>query len=189
MAKKRRRRKRRPRPHGEGGTAGSAAASAPVPVDKPTTSRQGAGRVPLSTGAAGRAAPSSTRGSERPPAPWGSFPLSELVILIAIVLLFAGFFVEPPRGPVMVGAGLALGSLAGLELSLREHLAGYRSHTLVLAGAVGVAVIGVLFVFGPDVVPPLARVVAGVVGFGLAAWGLTGVFRRRSGGAMFKTRP
>jgi hypothetical protein len=127
-------------------------------------------------------------GSERPPAPWGNFPLSEIVILIAIVLLFAGFFVDPPRGPVMVGAGLALGSLAGLEISLREHLAGYRSHTLLLAGAVGVAVIGVLFVFGPPAIPPLARVAAGIAAFSLAAWGLTGLFRRRSGGVAFKTR-
>jgi hypothetical protein len=136
-----------------------------------------------------RPAPHYGGAPERPPAPWGSFPLSEIVILIAIVLLFAGFFVDPPRGPVMVGAGLALGSLAGLELSLREHLAGYRSHTLLLAGAVGVAVIGGLFVLGPDQIPPLARIAVGLLAFGLAAWGLTGLFRRRSGGALFKTKP
>jgi peptidoglycan/LPS O-acetylase OafA/YrhL len=138
----------------------------------------------------GRPASGAARGSsQRPAAPWGSFPLSEIVILIAIVLLVGGFFVDAPRGPVMIAAGLALGSLAGLELSLREHLAGYRSHTLLLAGAVGVAVFGVMFVFAPDQVPPLARVAAGLLAFGLAAWGLTGLFRRRSGGALFKTRP
>jgi hypothetical protein len=127
--------------------------------------------------------------SERPPAPWGSFPLSEIVILIAIVLLVAGFFVEAPRGPVMIAAGLALGSLAGLELSLREHLAGYRSHTLLLAGAVGVAVFGALFVLDPDQIPTLVWLAMGLVAFGLAAWGLAGLFRRRSGGALFKTKP
>ena len=35
----------------------------------------------------------------------------------------------------MLAAAAALGSLAGLEISLREHLAGYRSHTTVLAAA------------------------------------------------------
>src|ERR687897_519456 len=75
--------------------------------------------------------------SGTPSAPWGSFPLTELVVLVALVLLVAGFFVAPPRGPVMLGAGLVLGSLAGLELAAREHLAGYRSHTLLLGGAVG----------------------------------------------------
>ena len=34
----------------------------------------------------------------------------------------------------MIAAGVALASLAGLELSIREHLAGYRSHSTVLAG-------------------------------------------------------
>ena len=42
----------------------------------------------------------------------------------------------------MLGVGLVLGSLAGLELSVREHFAGYRSHTLLLAAAVGVATLG-----------------------------------------------
>ena len=46
----------------------------------------------------------------------------------------------------MIGTGLVLGSLAGLELSAREHFAGYRSHTLLLAGAVGMLVFGGLFV-------------------------------------------
>ena len=32
-----------------------------------------------------------------------------------------------------------LGSLAGLEVSIREHFAGFRSHSSVLAGAVAVA--------------------------------------------------
>ena len=41
----------------------------------------------------------------------------------------------------MLGAGLVLGSLAGLELSAREHFSGYRSHTLLLGGAVGVATV------------------------------------------------
>ena len=41
----------------------------------------------------------------------------------------------------MIAGGAILCSLAGLELSIREHFAGYRSHTFVLSGAVGVAVL------------------------------------------------
>ena len=35
---------------------------------------------------------------ERPPAPWGSFPLVELVVLVALVMLVVGFFVDGARG-------------------------------------------------------------------------------------------
>jgi hypothetical protein len=124
---------------------------------------------------------------ERPPAPWGSFPLVELVVLVAIVMLVAGFFVQGGRGPVLIGVGLVLGALAGLELSVREHFAGYRSHTLVLAGALAVAVLGGLaFLSGGAVWLPVA-LAAAVAVFALAAWGLTRAFRRRSGQA-FKVR-
>src|ERR1700704_6491123 len=75
---------------------------------------------------------------DRPPALWGDFPLTEIVIFIGLVLLLVGFFFPPPRGFVMIAVGLGLGSLAGLELSVREHFAAYRSHTLVLSAAVGV---------------------------------------------------
>src|SRR4051812_37556018 len=76
---------------------------------------------------------------ERPPAPWGSFPLVELAVIAAIGLFVAGLIVRGDRGGVMVVCALVLGSLAGLELSIREHLAGFRSHTTLLAGVAGVA--------------------------------------------------
>lgn len=88
----------------------------------------------------------------------------------------------------MIGAGLVLGSLGGLELAVREHFAGYRSHTLLLAAAVGMAVLGAMFVFASDSVAPLIRVAAGLAAFGLAAWAFGGAFRRRSGGALFRIR-
>ena len=65
--------------------------------------------------------PASADPTDRPPAPWGSFPLTEIVIFIGVVLLVAGFFVPPPQGFVMIAVGLGLGSLAGLELAIREH--------------------------------------------------------------------
>src|SRR4051795_11343415 len=71
---------------------------------------------------------------EAPPAPWGSFPLTELVVLLALVLGVVGFIrFDTHTGKVMVAAAMCLGSLGGLEVSIREHFAGFRSHTSLLA--------------------------------------------------------
>lgn len=150
-----------------------------------------AGGKPVARASADDAAPTPaprrrSRADDRPPAPWGSFPLVELVVLVALVMLVGGFIVSGTRGAVMVGTGLVLGSLAGLELSVREHLAGYRSHTLLLSGAAAVAVLAVLFFGG--LLPPLARVAVAAAVFGVTAWWLTGAFRRRSGGYAVKVR-
>jgi hypothetical protein len=126
------------------------------------------------------------RADDRPPALWGDFPLSEIVVFVGLLLLIAGFFVAPPQGLVMIGVGLGLGSLAGLELSIREHFAGYRSHTLVLAAAIGVPVFGVLFV--ATKVPVPICIAAGLVALGGSAWLFAQAFRRRSGGALFRLR-
>jgi len=63
-----------------------------------------------------------------------------------------------------LGKGL-LGSLAGLELSIREHFAGYRSHTTLLAGvAAFVAVVVTFFALGKgDLARALLLPVAGLV--------------------------
>ena len=126
------------------------------------------------------------RPDDRPSAPWGTFPLTEIAIFIGLVLLIVGFFIPPPQGFVMIAVGLGLGSLAGLELSIREHFAAYRSHTLLLSAAVGVPVFGGLFV--ATKVSPAICAIAGLLAFGGAAWLLTSAFRRRSGGALYRLR-
>jgi hypothetical protein len=124
------------------------------------------------------------RGREdRPPSPWGSFPLVELTILIALVLLIVGFFVGNTRGIVMIVAGISLASLAALELTLREHFTGYRSHTSVLAGVVGVVVLGLGFVLAW---PQLVKVGAGAAAFLLSFYLFREAFKRRSGGLGFR---
>ena len=165
MASKRQRRKRRRRV--DGGSAGSAPADPPAQDPAPAVEATPARRT-----------------DGPPPAPWGSFPLSELVVVVAIVFLVAGFFVAPPRGAVMIGAGLVLGSLAGLELAVREHFAGYRSHTLLLAGAIGVAVVAALYVSGAAVAG--VALLAGIAAFGAFGWLFASTFRKRSGGALFR---
>src|SRR3954466_7861023 len=108
---------------------------------------------------------------DRPPAPWGSFPLVELVVLLALILIVVGFIVRGERGGTMIVGGFALGSLAGLELSIREHFGGFRSHTTLLAPAAGFAAGALVDVVPRDRVAPLP--VAGLV-FLVAFW----VFRQ-----------
>ena len=132
-------------------------------------------------------APGRPAADEPPPAPWGSFPLVELCVLAAIVMLVLGFFVVGgSRGAILIAAGLALGSIGGLELSIREHFAGYRSHTAVLAGVPALIVLGLLFYLGPSGLPQLARAAIGVAVFVGAALLLTRAFSRRSGGDRYR---
>ncbi len=107
-------------------------------------------------------------------------------MLAGLVLLVAGLVIGGARGVTMIAVGLALGAIAGLELSIREHFAGYRSHTTLLAGAVGVAVMIGLGLGVPSLWLPLALVIA-LGAFAGTAWALARAFRRRSGLA-FKVR-
>src|SRR5215212_2396773 len=81
--------------------------------------------------------------TDRPRAPWGGFPLSELVIFLGLVLILWGE-VRGSGGEEMLVAGLVIASLGGGELALREHLAGYRSHSSLLAGVAAFAVVSVV---------------------------------------------
>jgi len=171
MPTQRQRRKRRKRL-----TSGEGRSSASVPPVTSAAARRRGGESP----------PARRGADDRPSAPWGTFPLSEIVVLVGLVLLIAGFFVAPPQGFVMIAVGLGLGSLAGLELSIREHYAGYRSHTLVLSAAVGVPIFGALFV--ATKLSPAICLAAGLVAFAGAAWLFTGAFRRRSGGALYRLK-
>jgi hypothetical protein len=123
----------------------------------------------------------ATPGDDRPPAPWGSFPLAELTILGGIVSLVIGLF---GGGPTAIGVGVALAGLGGMEVAIREHLAGYRSHTTLLAGFVFVAVVALLFYIAGQVlaVALAAGAVASVGAFLL----LRRAFQRASGGLSFR---
>jgi hypothetical protein len=132
------------------------------------------------------AAPPATRRStsERPRAPWGSFPLSELVILLGLVLILWGA-ARGSGGEEMLAAGLVIASLGGGELALREHLAGYRSHSSLLAGvAAFVAVTIVALAFGPVKVAILLAL--GVLVFAVTFYAMREIFKRRSGGLGFR---
>ena len=121
---------------------------------------------------------------ERPPAPWGSFPLSELVILLGIVLILWGA-ARGSGGGEMVAAGLVIASLGGGELALREHMGGYRSHSSLLAGVAAlVAVTVVALGLGP--VKIWVLLVLGAAVFGATFYAMRELFKRRSGGLGFR---
>ena len=118
---------------------------------------------------------------ERPPAPWGKFPLAELTILAGIILLIVGLI---GGSPTALGLGIVLGALGGLEVSVREHFAGYRSHSTLLAGTVFVLVTGGLLYLSGLVLAICLGV--GVVAFVAAFLALRAAFRRASGGLSYK---
>jgi uncharacterized integral membrane protein len=122
-----------------------------------------------------------TPGDERPPAPWGSFPLAELTVLIGLVMLVVGLV---GKNPTAIGVGIALGALGGLEVSVREHFAGYRSHTTLLAGTVFVLTVGALFYLAGLILAVCLGV--GAVAAIAAFLALRRSFRRASGGLSFK---
>jgi hypothetical protein len=71
---------------------------------------------------------------ERPPPPWHPLPLSELLILLGVIAVVVGLSrKELSHGGPPLFAGLGAVVLGTLEVTLREHLGGYRSHTLLLS--------------------------------------------------------
>jgi hypothetical protein len=136
---------------------------------------------------AARRTPAARRpsSSERPPAPWGSFPLSELVILLGIVVMVWGFLSGTDQGEERVAGGLVLASLGGAELALREHLGGYKSHSALLAGVAAFAVdTAIALTLGP--VKVWVLMVAGAAIFGGTFYAMRELFKRRSGGLGFR---
>jgi hypothetical protein len=121
---------------------------------------------------------------ERPTAPWGSFPLSELVIFLGIVLIIWGAL-KGSDGERFIFAGLVIASLGGGELALREHMAGYRSHSSLIAGAAAfVTVTAVALGLGPVKVWVLLGLGVGV--FAATFYAMRELFKRRSGGLGFR---
>ena len=78
-----------------------------------------------------------------------------------------------------------IASLGGGELALREHLAGYRSHSALLAGvAAFVTVTVVALGLGPIRIWVL--LVLGVAVFAGSFYAMRELFKRRSGGLSFR---
>jgi hypothetical protein len=137
---------------------------------------------------AARARPATTRRrarmDEAPKAPWSPFPLVELCILLSIVLIVVGVVTHGSQRGTLLITGFALITISSLELAIREHFAGYRSHTTLLAGAAAILVdvpIYFLTKWRPEFL-----LVIGIVAFGIAFSTLRQAFQRRAGGLGFR---
>ena len=156
---------KRARKRGEAATAGApeGAATARGAAAPPAAPRRRGGRPSL---------------EDRPKPPWHPVPLVELCVLVGIVLLVLGALdLRSDRGKLMLVLGMALGSLGGLDTALREHLAGYRSHTTVIASLPAVTTAAVLYFAGvpwPVLIAGAVVVLAGVF------WWMRRVFMRRA---------
>lgn len=118
---------------------------------------------------------------ERPPAPWGRAPLAELVILAGIVSLAIGAI---GGHPTAIGLGVALAGLGGMEVAIREHFAGYRSHTTLLAGFAFVLVTGLVF-YAAGTILAVALAI-GALAFAIVFYLARRAFQRASGGLSYK---
>lgn len=118
---------------------------------------------------------------DRPPAPWGKFPLAELTILAGIVSLAVGVI---GGHTTAIGLGVALAGLGGMEVAIREHFAGYRSHTTLLAGTVFVFTVGGLYYAAHQILGVALAV--GAVAFAIAFYLARRAFQRASGGLSFR---
>ena len=104
-------------------------------------------------------------------------------MLAGIVMLVIGLV---GSNPTAIGVGVVLAGLGGLEVSVREHFAGYRSHTTLLAGTVFVLVVGGLFYLAGLILAVCLGV--GAVAFAAAFLALRRSFQRASGGLSFRVR-
>jgi hypothetical protein len=105
-------------------------------------------------------------------------------VFVGLVFIAWGLF-SGKGGEKRVAGGIVIAALGGAELALREHLAGYRSHTTLLAGVSAFAVVTAVAVAAGPVQLWLLVLIAAVV-FGSAFYWLRELFKRRSGGLGFR---
>lgn len=103
------------------------------------------------------------------------------MILGGIVALAIGIF---GSNPTAIGIGVAMAGLGGLEVAIREHFAGYRSHTTLLAGLVFVLTVGGLYYLADQILAVALAV--GAVAFLVAFLLARRAFQRASGGLGFR---
>jgi hypothetical protein len=70
---------------------------------------------------------------KRPPPPWHPLPLSELLILVGTIGAVVAWARGYQHNAALLGAGIGAVVLGTIEVTLREHLSGFRPHTTMLA--------------------------------------------------------
>ena len=115
-------------------------------------------------------------GVPRPDAIWAPFPLTEIGMAVGIVIFLIGF----AGAPALLLAGVGVLVVVVAELCLREHFAGFRSHSILLALLpVTVVHLAIVLLVSEDWRGPPALAVDLAVA-GALAWWLQQRFRTRA---------
>lgn len=154
-----------------------ATTDAPMGVDEPVAK-------PRPSASAPRALDRKARLDEAPKAAWSPFPLTELCILLGMILMAVGLFTTGNNRGLILGSGVILLTMASGELAVREHFAGYRSHSGLISAIGAVAAATPLYLLTN--VPPEAILVASAIVFGIGFKVLRDLFADRSGGLKFR---
>lgn len=103
------------------------------------------------------------------------------MILGGIVSLIYGLVAQHPTA---IGIGVALAGLGGMEVAIREHFAGYRSHTTLLAGTVFVFTVGGFYYLAHQILAVCLAI--GAVAFAFVFYLARRAFQRASGGLAYR---
>lgn len=106
---------------------------------------------------------------ERPPSPFGGIPVSEIAIFAGLVAVVVGYF--NGGGPALV-TGIVLCVLGVFEVTAREHFAGFRSHSILLAAIPAVAAELLLVQIMPSSWPRATALIGDVIVFTGLFWPL-----------------
>jgi hypothetical protein len=115
------------------------------------------------------------RRGERPPGPFGAIPVSEIAILAGIVAAGVGYVNH--GGPALL-VGIVLCCLGVIEVTSREHFAGFRSHSILLAAIPAIGTEFLLVQIMPSSWPRTTALIGDAIVFGLLFWPLRARYAR-----------
>jgi hypothetical protein len=115
------------------------------------------------------------RRGERPPSPFGGIPVSEIAIFAGLIAVVVGYF--NGGGPAVV-AGIVLCALGVTEVTAREHFAGFRSHSILLAAIPAVATEFLLVQIMPSSWPRATALIGDLIVFAALFWPLRKRYER-----------
>jgi hypothetical protein len=75
---------------------------------------------------------------DRPQAPWHPLPLSELLIFVGVIGSVVAWVRGVESNGVLLAVSIGAVVIGTIEVTLREHLGGFRSHATMLAVIPGI---------------------------------------------------